>query len=88
MNETICPVKQTQENINKYGEKEWDTISDAYRHSKDSGDVYCAFNARKYITRFISKSKKAHNNGDLRKAIDYLQRMIEMNTDKEEIIEK
>ena len=82
------PIDQRLENIAKYGSKEDDTIARAYRKSKEAGDVYCAFNAEKYITRFNSDSKKAKNSGDIRKAIDYLQRMIEMNEDKPEIIEK
>lgn len=81
-------LEQTQENVRKYGEKEDDTIARAYRHSKEAGDVYCAFNAQKYITRFISKSAKANNNVDLKKSIDYLERMILNNSDKKEVIEK
>jgi len=84
----IIPPDQRNENIAKYGSKEDDTIARAYRKSKETGDVYCAFNAEKYITRFNSDSKKAKNSGDLRKAIDYLQRMIEKNEEKEEVIEK
>lgn len=81
-------LEQKQENVRKYGEKEDDTIARAYRHGKESGDVYCAFNAQKYITRFISKSKKANNNLDLAKVLDYINRMMEMNIEKSEVIEK
>jgi hypothetical protein len=84
----LLSIPLEEENVAKYGPKDDDTIARAYRHSKESGDVYCGFTAQKYITRFISKSKKANNNTDLIKAIDYLQRMMLMNQVKPEVIEK
>lgn len=84
----IHSEQQEQENRRKYGQLDDDTIARAYRHSKQTGDVYCAFTAEKYITRFISNSAKSGNTLDLKKSIDYIRRIILMNEEKKEIIEK
>lgn len=64
-------------NRDKYGEKQFDVIADSYRVGKKEGDIYCGFNAIKYIKRYVGKSHKAQNPIDLDKAIDYLTRMKE-----------
>lgn len=81
-------IDQLKENEAKYGPKQYDIISDAYRIGKREGDVYCGQNAKKYVTRYISNSNKAGNAVDLKKAIDYLTRMLEVSTVKPEVIEK
>ena len=86
-------TNQRKENANKYGEKQFDVISDAYRVGRKEGDVYAGYNAIKYIKRYTSNSKKAQNLLDLRKALDYITRMIEYGEsiaerDKPEVIEK
>lgn len=85
--------EQRKKNIDKYGDKEDDVISRAYRESKQIGDVWCAKNAEKYLRRFIGSSHKSNNLADLRKAKDYIDRMLEQNemlgqSIDEEIIEK
>lgn len=82
--------EQAQKNRDKYGEKQFDVISESYRVGKKEGDIYCGFNAMKYIKRYVGKNYKSENKGDLVKAIDYLTRMLEMATDQEnkEIIDK
>ena len=57
-------------NRDKYGEKQFDVIADSYRVGKKEGDVYCGFNAIKYIKRYVGKSHKAQNPIDLDKAIE------------------
>jgi hypothetical protein len=61
-------------NRQKYGEKQFDVISDAYRVSKKHGDIWCGYNAIKYIKRYVGNSHKSDNLTDLEKAIDYLTR--------------
>jgi hypothetical protein len=89
-------TKQDLESSNrsKYGEKEFDLISENYRISKHDGDVWCANNIIRYLGRFKRiNSSKANNMTDLYKAKDYLDRMIEANeqmidqNNKQEIIE-
>ena len=78
-------------NRSKYGEKEFDQISQAYRVSKEKGDIWCSENVKRYLDRFTRPgSSKANNLVDLMKARDYLDRMIEKNQDgnKEEVIEQ
>jgi hypothetical protein len=82
-----------QKNREKYGKKDWDVISSAYRVSRSAGDAYAGFNAIKYINRFVGNSPKARNPLDLDKAIDYLLRMrenipVEEKTEAKEVIEK
>lgn len=77
----------------KYGEKEFDLISQHYRISKEQGDVWCSGNVIRYLDRFKRpNSTKSNNMIDLLKARDYLDRMIEENQKllvvKDEIIEK
>lgn len=80
--------EQKEKNVSKYGLKEFDVISDSYRIGKKEGDIYCGFNAIKYIKRYFSKSHKSGNSIDIDKAIDYLSRMKEQATVSEkEIIE-
>lgn len=78
----------------KYGEKEFDQISENYRISKEWGDHWCAENIKRYLNRFKRPgSTKANNLTDLYKAKDYLERMIEENEklaspdSKKEVIE-
>lgn len=73
--------KQLEEsNRKKYGEKEFDQISENFRISKESGDTWCAENVKRYLNRFKRPgSTKANNLTDLYKAKDYLERMIEEN---------
>lgn len=73
--------EQSEKNKQKYGNKEDDVISRAYREDKRIGDIWCAKNVEKYLRRFISKSEKSNNRMDLLKAQDYLQRMLEQNQD-------
>lgn len=73
--------EQSEKNKQKYGNKEDDVISSAYREDKRIGDIWCAKNVEKYLRRFISKSEKSNNRMDLLKAQDYLQRMLEQNQD-------
>ncbi len=63
------------DNSDKYGSKYKDIISEAYEHSKEAGDAFCVFNAKKYLKRYISDSEKSNNEEDLDKAIDYISRM-------------
>ena len=79
-----------ESNRSKYGQKEFDQISSNYRISKDRGDLWCSENVKRYLDRFTRPgSSKANNLTDLLKAKDYLERMIEMNSNanKNEIIE-
>lgn len=79
-----------QQNVDKYGEKQYDEISNAYRISKTVGDAFCAISVRKYLLRFINpKSHKRENLTDLVKCRDFIDRMIEQNqqSTKTEIIE-
>ena len=68
-----------QNNIEKYGDKDDDVISRAYREDKIIGDVWCLKNVEKYMRRFISKSAKSNNLADLKKAQDYINRAVEAN---------
>ena len=86
--------KLEESNRSKYGDKDYDQISQNYRISKDRGDVWCSENINRYLSRFTRpNSSKKDNLTDLYKAKDYLQRMIEVNegilgTDnREEVIE-
>lgn len=73
-----------ESNRSKYGEKEFDQISSNYRISKEAGDNWCSENIKRYLTRFTRPgSSKANNLTDLKKAADYMSRMIEMNQDSE-----
>lgn len=79
-------------NRSKYGDKEFDQISQAYRVSKEKGDTWCSENAKRYLDRFTRpNSSKKNNLTDLYKAKDYLQRMIEANeqlgANEKEVIE-
>ncbi len=75
-------------NRSKYGEKEFDQISQNYRISKKTGDIWCAENVKRYLGRFTRDgSQKANNLIDLLKARDYLDRMIE-NNEKQGINQK
>lgn len=66
-------------NEEKYGQKNDDVISRAYREDKRVGDIWCSKNAEKYLRRFISSSDKSNNMTDLLKAKDYIDRMVEAN---------
>lgn len=69
-----------QSNRAKYGEKEFDQISENYRISKERGDTWAAENVKRYLNRFTRPgSTKANNITDLYKAKDYIQRMISAN---------
>lgn len=73
-------------NLSKYGEKDFDLISQNYRISKQHGDVWCANNVIRYLDRFKRpNSSKADNLIDLLKSRDYLDRMIEENQKSLEI---
>ena len=74
-------VKKLEEsNRAKYGEKEFDQISENYRVSKEMGDQWTLENVKRYINRFKRPgSTKANNLTDLYKAKDYLERAIEAN---------
>ena len=90
--EKLNVVKLTQEeqrvqNLLKYGDKDHDVISDAYRISKEVGDSYCCLNAIKYLRRYISKSKKAGNKQDLLKIIDYVNRAMEKSDVQHDVVE-
>ena len=82
-----------ESNRSKYGEKEFDQISQNYREGKSEGDNWCAENIKRYLNRFKRKgSSKGNNITDLYKAKDYLERMIEENekvlpSDQKEIVE-
>lgn len=74
-------------NRSKYGEKEFDLISQHYRVSKEQGDVWCSGNVIRYLDRFKRpNSSKSNNMVDLLKARDYLERMIEENQNHLEVI--
>ena len=78
MSELLKSLEES--NRAKYGEKEFDQISENYRISKESGDTWCAENVKRYLNRFKRPgSTKANNLTDLYKAKDYLERMIEAN---------
>ena len=52
--------------------------------SKAKGDIWCSENVKRYHDRFTQPaSSKANNLTDLKKAKDYLERMIEQNKDSE-----
>lgn len=77
-------------NRSKYGEKEFDQISENYRVSLEHGHHWCAENAKRYLNRFTRPgSSKGGNYTDLLKAKDYLERMIEKadKTNQDEVIE-
>ena len=79
-----------ESNRAKYGDKEYDQISQNYRKGKKNGDIWCSENVIRYLSRYTRPgSTKAENPTDLLKARDYLNRMIEANADvdKKEIIE-
>lgn len=90
INKDILSKQQEEKNRAKYGAKSDDVISRAYRESKFGGDFYCYKNVEKYLRRYCSQSEKGGNIIDLQKSMDYLQRMIDMNTttDPKEVIEK
>lgn len=67
-----------QKNREKYGDKQHDVISQAYRQNKQTGDTYCGFNVTKYVKRYMGGSYKSNNRIDLVKAIDYISRMLEV----------
>jgi hypothetical protein len=80
----------------KYGDKEFDQISQCYKVSKEKGDIWCSENIKRYLDRFTRPSSTKQNIlTDLIKARNYLDRMItENNSEKysnvnktEEIIE-
>lgn len=76
-------------NRSKYGEKEFDQISQNYRVSKEKGDIWCSENVKRYLDRFTRPgSSKANNLIDLLKAKDYLERMIEANEVSDKVIIK
>ena len=83
-----------EKNRSKYGDKDFDIISQNYRISKEHGDVWCANNVIRYLDRFKRPgSGKGNNMVDLYKSRDYLNRMIEENeklngTNNEEVIEQ
>ena len=73
-----------ESNRSKYGPKEFDQISSNYRVSKEKGDTWCSENVKRYLDRFTRPgSSKANNLTDLKKAKDYLERMIENNQESE-----
>ncbi len=83
--------EQKLENARKYGESDDDIIARSYRLNKDAGDTWCRYNVMRYLERFMRKGNmKAQNVVDLKKARDYLNRMIEANEhlNKPEIIEE
>lgn len=90
----MTPEELEENNRKKYGDKEYDLISQNYRISKHDGDVWCANNSIRYLDRFKRiGSPKSDNIIDLYKARDYLNRMIEENekingVNHQEIIEK
>jgi hypothetical protein len=72
--------KLEESNRSKYGPKEFDQISTNYRISNERGNIWCSENVKRYLDRFGRPgSSKAGNLTDLKKAKDYLERMIEMN---------
>lgn len=82
-----------ESNRSKYGDKDFDIISQCYRVSKEQGDVWCIGNIFRYLDRFKRpNSSKGNNLTDLIKARDYMERLIEKNIElldvKEEIIER
>jgi hypothetical protein len=80
--------KLEQSNRAKYGDKEFDQISQAYRVSKEKGDIWCSENVKRYLDRFTRPgSTKSNNFTDLLKAKDYLERMIEENK-KQDFLKK
>lgn len=73
-----------QSNRAKYGDKRNDVIAQAFEMSETFGEVWCVFNAKKYIERFIRPgSTKGGNLTDIIKARDYLDRLIQRNTKSE-----
>lgn len=69
---------QESDSEGKYGEKQFDVISRAYRQSKEVGDFWCTLNAEKYLERYSRpQSHKANNREDIIKAKVYIERMIE-----------
>lgn len=73
----------------KYGDKDFDQISENYRISKERGDSWAAENVKRYLNRFTRPgSTKADNLTDLYKAKDYLQRMISANEKLQEVNKK
>ena len=86
-------IEFNDRNVSKYGPKDDDVIARTYRENKHDGDMWCRLNIERYVRRFTSNSHKAENLTDLRKALDYLARMIEINEqlgndNTEEVIEK
>jgi hypothetical protein len=79
MAHNIHTPEQEEINRQKYGSKEDDLIARSYRDSKEKGDIWCSNNTIKYLTRFTGNSIKSNNIVDLRKAADYLNRMLEQN---------
>lgn len=81
-------ISLEEKNESKYGNKNSDIISEAYKLGKREGDVYSIMNAQKYLRRFLSNSHKSNNPTDLLKAIDYIKRAYEQSDKKDlEIIE-
>ena len=88
----MTPEELEKSNRSKYGDKEFDLISQNYRISKEQGDIWCSGNVIRYLDRFKRpNSTKSNNLTDLYKAKDYLDRMIEANesllSNNKEIIE-
>lgn len=74
---SILSQEQENKNRQKYGDKQYDVISEMYRLGKREGDTYAIGNAIKYLRRYLSKSEKGQNKMDLAKAFDYIQRAVE-----------
>lgn len=77
--------KERELNIAKYGDKNTDVIAEAYSYGKREGDIYAIMNARKYLKRYLTNSYKGNNPTDLRKAIDYINRALEMNGNSNDV---
>lgn len=77
-----------EQNAKKYGEKGNDVIAAAYQQGTKAGHDFCRFTAIKYLTRFGSDSEKANNVDDLHKAVDFINRMIEVEDKEKETIAK
>lgn len=76
----MSPEELEASNRAKYGERQFDLISQHYRISKQQGDVWCVGNIFRYLDRFKRPgSTKADNLTDLYKTRDYLNRLIEEN---------
>lgn len=67
------------ENRKKYGEKGNDEISNQFKINALCGIGFCFGNINKYLKRYVSESEKAKNELDVKKEIDYLIRVYELN---------